>query len=195
MKFFLRSLLSPANILTRAFSTPATSERTKLVLLKYEQIFASRKDLLEFLGDVDPRSLDAILSKMLYPCGKWVVEVSEKDSLELIKRARYDPYGRLSAQNINFKDLNNLQRAKSFKIYDNVLRLRSTGEVTKSDVHYIFEDLGVTRDTIRRIYVAEDRYPDYLITFRSFSDALNAHKQKDGLYVNGHSINLTLYDI
>jgi hypothetical protein len=180
---------------------PAKREAfTRCLLLKYEQIFASRRDLQEFLGDVRPvgrgsEGVDAVLSKMLYPSGRWIVEVTDADATVLAKRAKADPFERLTVQYLTKTEVDALPRSTSSRIFRNCLRLRSTGSISKTDIHYIFEDFGVTFPSIRILQVSNDKFPDFLISFSNFNDALNAHKQKDGMHVDGHNISLTLYDI
>lgn len=187
-----------AGVSSRHFSQNKADTRrdfSRFLLLKFEQIFASRADLREFLGDVRPIYDDAVLSKMLYPSGKWVVEVSDSDALALSKKARMDPFGRLTVQYLTKAEVGELSTSKNHKIFRNALRLRTSGDITKPDVHYIFEDFGVSFDSIRKVFVSNDKFPDYIITFSNYNSALNAHKQKDGIIVGGHSISLTLYDI
>lgn len=167
----------------------------RFLLVKFEQMFASKRDLREFLGDVIPIKSEAVLSKMLYPSGRWVVEVADFNATKLVKKAKMDPFERLSVQFLTPKEIETLSTSGSQKIFRNILRLRSTGDIKKADVHYIFEEFGVTYDSIRSLNVSNDNFPDFLVTFDSFNSALNAHKQKDGLHVGGHNISLTLYDI
>lgn len=168
---------------------------TRHLLIKFEQMFASGADLNDFLGDIKPIDVDAVLSKMMYPSGKWIVEVSDSDAVELAKRARLDQFGRLSVQYLTRAEANEVSSSRMHKISRSSLRLRSTGHITKADVHYIFEDFGVTYDSIRKATVSNDKLPDFIIEFNKFENALNAHKQKDGMIVGGHIISLTLYDI
>lgn len=197
MSFFRRCHFRPSNLVQSRPMSSISQKRefTRFLLLKYEQIFASRSDLREFLGDVRPMDVDAVLSKMLYPSGRWLVEVGDGDASQLVKKARSDPFGRLTVQYLTRREVSSLTTSRKQKIFRNSLRLRSTGKISKSDVHYIFEDFGVSYDTVRKIMVSNDKLPDFIITFSNFNDALNAHKQKDGMTVAGHSINLTLYDI
>lgn len=147
--------------------------------------FASRKDLLNVLGNISQVEIDPLLDPNLYPSGRYALHMSPAIAAELTARLTKSFHGKYSLE--IGKKLKNWHRASTFGISAKSIRSRMLPpKITKSKLTYIFDKYNLQQSKplvqIQELTknCANNEKTQFILHFKTPLDAERAIIENDG---------------
>ena len=197
------------------FSSTVTSETTltspdslKCIFTGLPKFATREFDLQRYLGNIVPKSIDAILDKHYIPTGRWMLELQSVEDIHLLKNRidsmdkKYKNLFLMFGSKLDaFKEKNLLVLASQVGITSATVRLRDIPASCKEHhIIYLFENYSmIPTDPIVKIETESKNINNpkvnYLVHFSSPMEAHRCVIDKLHTPVEGFRLNLFKYDI